>query len=190
MSGARIAPTDRDLDHAALLEAVAAGDQAAFRRLYDASASLLFGVALRLMRDKEAARDVLQEAVVRIWQKAHLFDRTKGNALGWMVVVTRNCALSRLAVAAPPLASLDDETVRASVEAKSIEAKSVDDPSLTVDLHRCLNQLNEKYRTCVTLVYLFGLSYQELADRMSVPLGTAKTWIHRAMGELAACLEQ
>jgi RNA polymerase sigma-70 factor, ECF subfamily len=190
MSGARIAPTDRELDHEALLEAVAAGDQAAFRRLYDASASLLFGVALRLMRDKEAARDVLQEAVVKIWQKAHLFDRTKGNALGWMAVVTRNCALSRLAVAAPPTASLDDETVRAIVEGKSIEGRSVEDSALAIDLRRCINQLDEKYRTCVTLVYLFGLTYQELADRMSVPPGTAKTWVHRAMRELAACLEQ
>jgi RNA polymerase sigma-70 factor, ECF subfamily len=185
MSGARIAPND--LDHEALLEAVAAGDQEAFRRLYDASSALLFGVISRLMRDKEAARDVLQEAMVRIWQKAHLFDRTKGNALGWMVVVTRNCALSRLAVAAPAMASLDDETVRTVIEAKTVKGP---DPVLTADLSRCLNQLNEKHRTCVTLVYLFGLSYQELADRMCVPLGTAKTWVHRAMGELAACLEQ
>jgi RNA polymerase sigma-70 factor, ECF subfamily len=186
MSGARIAPNDRDLDHEALLEAVAAGDQAAFRRLYDASSTLLFSVANRLMRDKEAARDVLQEAMVRIWQKAHLFDRKRGNALGWMVVVTRNCALSRLAATPLPAASLDDETVRAVVEAKT----AAGDPALATDLRRCLNQLNEKYRTCVTLVYLYGLSYQELADRMGAPLGTVKTWVHRAMGELAACLEQ
>jgi RNA polymerase sigma-70 factor, ECF subfamily len=183
MSGARIPPTNHD--HDGLLEAVAKGDRAAFRRLYDASVSLLFKVALRLMRDREAARDVLQEALVRIWQKAHLFDRTKGNALGWMVVVTRNCALSRLAVAAPPMAPLDDQTVRGDVD-----IKTAGNPGLAADLRRCLRQLSDKYRTCVMLVYVYGLSYRELAERMGAPVGTVKTWVHRALGELALCLGQ
>jgi RNA polymerase sigma-70 factor, ECF subfamily len=123
--------------------------------------------------------------MVRIWQKAHLFDRTKGNALGWMVVVTRNCALSRLAAAAPPTASLDDQTIH-----EVVESETVGDPAVAADLRRCLKQLSEKYRTCVTLVYVYGLSYRELADRMGAPLGTVKTWVHRALGELAECMGQ
>jgi RNA polymerase sigma-70 factor (ECF subfamily) len=78
-----------------LLDAVASGDRKAFRALYDKSAPVLFAICVRLMRDRELAEDVLQEALTRIWRTAHLFDATKGNAMAWMAVITRNCALSR-----------------------------------------------------------------------------------------------
>jgi RNA polymerase sigma-70 factor, ECF subfamily len=185
MPGARLAATEQESNLDAELEAVARGDVAAFRRLYDASVSLLSSVAFRLMRDREAAQDVLQESMIRIWRRAHLFDRSKGNALGWMIVVTRNCALSRLAIAAPPLVSLDDEAVHSVVG-----AKVADDPALAADVRRCLKLLSDKFCKCVTLVYFYGLTYEELAHQMKAPLGTVKTWVHRAIGELAVCMEK
>jgi RNA polymerase sigma-70 factor, ECF subfamily len=96
-----------------LLEAVAA-DAKDFRTLYDKSVSVLFGICLRLMRDRDMAQDVLQEAMTRIWHKAHLFDASKGNAMAWMAVVTRNCALGRKAGAPPPSVSLDKAGVLAA----------------------------------------------------------------------------
>jgi RNA polymerase sigma-70 factor, ECF subfamily len=89
-------------DLCALLEAVASGDRKAFRTLYDKSAPVLFAICVRLMRDRDLAQDTFQEAMTRIWRKAHLFDASKGNAMAWMAVVTRNCALGRLAAAPPP----------------------------------------------------------------------------------------
>src|SRR6202048_4743350 len=101
-----------------LLEAVASGDRKAFRTLYDKSAPVLFAICVRLMRDRDLAQDVFQEAMTRIWRKAHLFDSSKGNAIAWMAVVTRNCTLSRLAAALPPSFSLDEAGVLAAVEAR------------------------------------------------------------------------
>ena len=121
--------------------------------------------------------------MTRIWRKAHLFDQTKGNALAWMIVVTRNCALSRIAAAPPPSSSLDDAGVLAAVE-----AKSSDDPVIAADVRRCLKELNEKYRKCVTLIYLNGLSYEELAAELGEPVGSVKSWVHRAVRELGICL--
>jgi RNA polymerase sigma-70 factor, ECF subfamily len=166
-----------------LLEAVAAGDAKAFRTLYDKSVPVLFGICVRLMRDRDLAQDVLQEAMTRIWRKAHLFDASKGNAMAWMAVVTRNCALSRIAAAPPPSASLDEAGVLAAVE-----SRSSDDPVTAADVRQCLKKLNEKYRKCVTLIYLHGLSYEELATQMGAPLGSVKSWVHRAIGELARCM--
>jgi RNA polymerase sigma-70 factor (ECF subfamily) len=166
-----------------LLEAVAAGDRGAFRVLYDKSVSALYPICLRLMRDRELAQDILQEAMVRIWQKAHLFDRSKGSAMAWMAVLTRNCALSRLAVKAPLILSLDDEAVLAAVE-----SNNGSDPVLASDIRHCLKKLNEKYRKCVILIHLQGLSYDELASLMDAPLGTVKVWVYRAMRELSACI--
>lgn len=177
---ALVAPTE-DLNH--LLEKVASGDQKAFRSLYDKSSPVLFAICVRLMRDRDMAQDVLQEAMTRIWRKAHLFDPVKGNALAWMTVVTRNCALSRITAAPPPTSSLDDAGVLALVE-----AKSSDDPVTGADARRCLRKLNDKYRKCVTLIYLNGLSYEELAAEMGAPLGSVKSWVHRAVRELGLCM--
>src|ERR1700724_4602560 len=91
-----------------LLSAVASGDRKAFRTLYDKSAPVLFAICVRLMRDRDVAQDVLQEAMTRIWREAHLFDASKGNAMTWMAVVTRNCALSRRVAAPPPSSSLEE----------------------------------------------------------------------------------
>ncbi len=166
-----------------LLEKVASGEKEAFRALYDKTSPVLFGICMRLMRDREAAQDVLQEAMTRIWRKSHLFDKAKGTALAWMTIVTRNCALSKIAAAPPPSSSLDDAGGLAAVE-----AKSSDDPVTAADVRRCLKLLNEKYRTCVVLIYLNGLSYEELAVEMGAPLGSVKSWVHRAVRELGLCM--
>jgi RNA polymerase sigma-70 factor (ECF subfamily) len=166
-----------------LLKAVALGDAKAFRTLYDKSVPVLFGICVRLMRDRDPAQDVLQEAMTRIWRKAHLFDASKGTAMAWMAVVTRNCALSRIAATPPAAASLDEAAVMAAVE-----ARSWDDPVIAADVRQCLKKLNEKYRKCVTLIYLHGLSYEELATQIHAPLGSVKSWVHRAIGELAQCM--
>src|ERR1700724_4473098 len=116
-----------------LLAAVASGDRKAFRTLYDKSAPVLFAICVRLMRDRDLAQDMLQEAMTRIWRKAHLFDASKGNAMAWMAVVTRNCALSRIAAAPPPSLSLDEAGVLAAVE-----PRSPGDPAIAGDVRECL----------------------------------------------------
>ncbi len=166
-----------------LLEAVASGDRKAFRTLYDESAPLLFAICVRLMRDRGKAQDVLQEAMTRIWRKAHLFDASKGNAMAWMGVVARNCALNQLAAAPPPSSSLEEAEVLAAVE-----ATPSGDPEIAIDVKKCLKKLSKKYRKCVTLIYLHGLSYEELATQMDAPLGSVKSWVHRAVRELALCM--
>jgi len=174
-------PSEKHL--CSLLAAVALGDRTAFRTLYDESAPVLFAICVRLMRDRDLARDVLQEAMTKIWRKAHLFDAAKGNAMVWMAVVTRNCALSQLAAAPPPSSSLEEAEVPAA-----IEAWPSGDPVTAADVRQCLKKLNEKYRKCVTLIYLHGLSYEELATHMGAPLGSVKSWVHRAVRELALCM--
>jgi RNA polymerase sigma-70 factor (ECF subfamily) len=166
--------------YADLLVAAAAGDRIAFRALHDRAGPILFRVCTRLARDRELAREALQEAMVRIWQKSHLFDPAKGTALGWMVTVTRNCMFNMIDQHAH--APLDDELVQ------TLEQSAVPDVGIATDLSRCLEALSEKYRECVVLIYHFGLSYEEMASRMNVPLNTVKTWIHRSVEQLRLCL--
>ena len=88
------APVHDEFDQ--LVVATATGDRAAFAELYRRAGPKLFGITRRLMRRHELAEDVLQEAFVRIWQKAYLFDPGRGEAMAWLVTLVRRCALDRL----------------------------------------------------------------------------------------------
>lgn len=173
-------------DLAATLEQVSGGDRVAFRELYRAAGPRLFSICRRLLRDPEAAQDTLQDVMVRIWEKSPLFDRTKGDAMGWMVTVARNVIFNRLSAQPAGTLSLDSDDVASVMSALSIER----DPGAGPDLLRCLGKLKEEHRRAIVLAYHYGLSYDELAMRAGVPLGTMKTWIHRAIGQLQLCLSQ
>ena len=165
-----------------LLKAVATGDRDAFRALYDKAGPVLMRVCSRLARDQELSREALQEAMFRIWQKSHLFDSSKGTALSWMVAVVRNCTFNTIGARAH--IPLDDETAQACAPT------SLSDVAAAVDITRCLAALSENRRQCIILAYHFGLSYEELSERMTVPVNTVKTWIHRAVRQLRLCLER
>lgn len=167
-----------------LLQAVAQGDKAAFERLYELVSPRLYAICLKLMRAREPAQDVLQEAFVKIWQKAYQFDPTRGSAAAWMSTVTRRCALDRLSTAASheknsPIEELDESLLR-------IESNV--DPADRLGLERCLSLLDERSRRPILLAYFYGLSYDEIAEREGIPVGTVKSRTFRALGQLKECL--
>ena len=175
-----------DSELATTLEKVAGGDRVAFRSLYLAVGPKLFSICKRLIRDHASAEDALQDVMVRIWEKSPLFDRTKGDAMAWMVTLARSVIFNRLARKPAPALSLSEPEVAGIVGRGSTSG----DPSLAPDLRRCLGGLNEQHRRCIVMAYHYGLSYEELSALSAVPLGTVKTWIHRAIGQLQACLNQ
>jgi RNA polymerase sigma-70 factor, ECF subfamily len=171
-----------------VLKSVAKGDRPAFRQLYAEAGPALLGICSRILRDRDAAQDAFQEAMLRIWQKSYLYDPARGGAMNWMVTVTRNVVLDRLPTRRVGSLSLADENVAALVEAVSNQRPR--DPGLGPDLRKCLGLLEQNYRKSVIMAYHYGLSYEELAEQSAVPLGTIKTWIHRAVEKLQLCLNQ
>ena len=142
-----------------VLRSVAKGDRAAFRGLYEQAGPTLFGICSRILRDRNAAEDAFQEAMLRIWQKSYLYDPARGRAMNWMVTVVRRVALDRLPARRTGPVSLTDESVAALVKAavKSSVARSWPAP----DLRRCLGLL-EQTTGNPSFAYYYGLSYEEL----------------------------
>lgn len=169
---------------ASLLEATSRGDRDAFRSLYDAAAPKLFGIVLRITRNRSIAEEVLQETFVRVWQNAELYSPAAGQPLSWLVAIARNKAIDRIrAEHAERYADNPDILER-------LPADAAGDPMTRESLRVCLSGLDEEARTCVLLAYCSGYSREELATRFSRPVGTIKTLLHRAIRLLRACLEK
>ncbi len=169
-----------------LMRRIGQRDQVAFRALYDATASHLFAVALRIVRQRDLAEDVLQESFVSIWDRAPDYDPVRGSAMSWLVTIVRHRAidtLRRLSVR-PEGASAGDEALATMMSgadtAAGAERRALD---------RCLGELDQKPREAIVYAYAFGYTHEELAAKFNTPLGTIKSWIRRSLDRLKLCLD-
>ncbi len=164
----------------------------ALRELYDLTSSKLYGVALRVVGNRDWAEDVLQEAYLNIWRIAGDYKVALSPPMAWMGVIVRSRALDflrrRTSQQADAGVELDDyinDTV----------ASDAPDPMDTTQaseqawaLHECLRKLEAKQRDVLSLAYLRDLSHGELAEQLKLPLGTVKTWIRRGIEQLRGCM--
>jgi RNA polymerase sigma-70 factor, ECF subfamily len=170
-----------------LLRQVAARDAAAFSTLYKQTNAKLYGVVARILTRGDVAADVLQEAYVRIWEKAGDFDPVKGSPLAWMATIARNRALDEVRRVRP--SSLEDQPVGFEPAAEEIDPLAARERSEGLAaLVDCLKGLDEEKRAVVLLAYYRGLSREALAKRFGRPVPTIKTWLHRSLAQLRDCL--
>ena len=175
---------------AAALARVAAGDRAALRIVYQDTSAKLFGVCLRILNDRGEAEDVLQDVYVAVWRKAASFDPARASPITWLVAIARNRAIDRLRASAisrraEPIESAED--VRDDAPAALDLVVSAEQQAR---LRICLDELEERQSTAIRSAFLDGVTYEQLAQRMSVPLGTMKSWVRRGLMKLRACLER
>ncbi|MDW5442817.1 sigma-70 family RNA polymerase sigma factor [Polaromonas sp. SM01] len=181
-----------DFELIALLDRVARADEAALKELYGLTSSKLYGVAVRVVSNRNWAEDVLQEAFLNIWRVAGDYKASLSPPMAWMCLIVRSRGLDflrrRTTGRADAALELDD------VMSDTVEGDSPNpmDTALAGEqawaLHQCLNQLENKQREVVSLAYLRDLSHGELAEQLKLPLGTVKTWIRRGLEQLRACM--
>ena len=188
-----IAPDTLDaFDHAAALQACARGDRQALESLYRHESRYLLGVALRIVRQRQQAEDVLHDAFMAIWTKAASFDAMLGSGRGWIYSVTRNLALNSVRNGAREV-SVDEETAEAldahnTMAAYPQLAEAFELNASLGKLNECLARLEPARRNCILYAYVDGCSHGEIAERTQTPLGTVKAWIKRSMGSLRECM--
>ncbi len=180
----------RDSERAALTAAlarVAEGDRSALQEVYERTSAKLFGVCLRIFPETTDAEDALQDAYVNVWQKAGSFDPLRASPITWLVTLTRNRAIDRL---------------RASGQRKTVPIEVAHEiPDDRPDAEACLIEGDERARiaqcidilppgeaTMIRAAFFEGTTYAELAGRTSMPLGTIKSRIRRALIKLKTCL--
>lgn len=187
-------PPDRPDPIGELLLKIADGDRAAFDALYARTSAKLFGVTLRILRERAEAEEALQEIYVKVWRQAGRFAPDAGAGMSWLVTVARNQSIDRLRAR---------QTVETTAAADAVESAAVawgDAPETPEELaiqrserqrlERLLDQLNPEHAKMVRGAYLEGKSYQQLAEETGTPLNTVKTWLRRSLIKLKQNLDR
>ena len=191
--------SEKSRDLSRLLARAGLGDRAAFALLYERTSAHLFGVVLRINRDRAQAEDVLQEVYVNVWRAAQSFDAAQSQPLTWLTSIARNRAIDSLR-----RKQAEPQTQPAPLGNDADEERDVYDDvadnapgplallSQASDaraLSKCMEGLTAQQRQSVALAFYDGLSHAEVAEQMRQPLGTVKSWVRRALLSLKSCLE-
>ena len=193
MTLALIPATDHDL-----IALARTGSEKAYRELLDRYQRPVFSLVYRMVRDRELAEDLAQETFVKVFNHLDRFN-PKYKFSSWIFKIASNLAIDSLRKKEPQMVSLDGsrhaetpdeiEATRITVESKDenpeefLEAKE-----LGQEIEQAIGRLRPDYRTAILLRHVEGRAYEEIAEIMSVPLGTVKTYIHRARAELRESL--
>ena len=169
-----------------LIARCALRDRAAFRDLYGRTSAKLYGVTLRILKDRSEADEALQEVYVKIWQRADKYVPGGYSPISWLVAVARNHALDVLRARKPQSEDIDVALDVADASPDPEQAAANRGERSRID--HCLDQLETDRADAVRGAYLDGFSYEELSARHNVPLNTMRTWLRRSLMKLRECL--
>lgn len=185
-------PDNHDALLIVLLDRIAHQDEAALKALYDQCASKLYGLALRVVPQRELAEDVLQEAFLTVWRSAADYRASLSPPMAWLGLIVRSRGLDMLRRRAAERSHLTDELDETLADTLPLDGPTPMDTAQASEqawaLHQCLGKLENKQREVVSLAYVRDLSHSELAQQLSLPLGTVKTWIRRGLDQLRLCM--
>ncbi|MCA1221177.1 sigma-70 family RNA polymerase sigma factor [Streptomyces sp. 8L] len=180
------APVGPDLEE--LLGQVARGDQEAFSRVYDMVCGPVLGLVRSVLRDPAQSEEVAQEVLLEVWRMAARYRHDKGSGMTWVLTLAHRRAVDRVR-------SVQAAGEREQKAALLARTPSFDEVTEQVEarlereqVRRCLRTLTELQRESVTLAYYQGLLYREVAELLSVPLGTVKTRLRDGLIRLRDCL--
>lgn len=145
--------------------------------LYDKYASALYGVIYRVLQNTEAAEEVLQDTVLKIWNNALKYDAAKGNLLTWIVNIARNAAIDRVRLKSFNVKNEKIEDISFVLSEAGLNPE-------TIGLKDLTKKLNPEQRAIVDLIYFKGYTQSEAAEALEIPLGTVKSRLYAAINRL------
>ena len=170
-----------------LISRIAMNDRSAFTGLYDATSAKLFGVCLRVLNNRAAAEDAMQDSFVKIWRNASRYQSNGLSPMTWLITIARNTAIDRLRATRKGHVDIDTPGLELAASGAGPEHLAIAAGEAR-RLVGCLEELAEDRGAAVRGAYLDGKSYQDLADAFAVPLNTMRTWLRRGLISLRECM--
>ena len=171
-----------------MISKTALGNRAAFSALYNATSAKLFGICLRILKNRSEAEEVLQETYVKVWRSAGSFVTGKASPITWLATIARNTSIDRYRKRKPETTELSE------IEDFAGDLPSPEDATIFMDdvdrLQNCMSELKEDHANAVRQIYLGGWTYEEAAKELGSPANTLKTWIRRSLVSLRECMNR
>lgn len=164
-----------------LIRAMAEGDRAALAEFYDRHATLVHSLALRIVRDRDDAEEVVQDAFLQVWRQADRFDGGRASPAAWLTMIARSRALDRLRRRGPAPSEVQEHTAVSDANELS--------QGLAPTVQRLLETLPAEQRRPIEMAYFDGLSQSQIAETTGQPLGTVKTRMRLGMIALRDALQ-
>ena len=165
-----------------LVTALKSGKQSAIGILYDNYSAALFGVIVRIVESQENAEDILQEVFVKIWRNISSYDRSKGKLYTWLINIARNAAIDSLRV--------KDHKLKSQIRSIDNSVSSIN-KQYNVSIHpdhiglkTLVDKMRPEYKQLIDKLYFEGYTQEEVSKELEIPLGTVKTRIRAAIGQL------
>jgi RNA polymerase sigma-70 factor (ECF subfamily) len=173
-----VSPENDTAEDVALLDRIVERDEGAVGELYDRHGRLLYGLILRILRDRSETEEVLQEVFVLVWTRAETYNVALGSPAAWLVRIARNRAIDRLRANSVRLRAVESAPEPAAPESPEMRAAAAEEQHA---IARALGALPAEQRVLIEQAYFLGLTQSELAERFKLPLGTVKTRIRTGM---------
>jgi RNA polymerase sigma-70 factor (ECF subfamily) len=155
----------------------------AFSVLYDNYAPALLGIAYKIVKDKTIAEEILQDVFVKIWKHIDTYDASKGTLFTWMLNITQNTCKDYFRSKQYKYQRLIDESAVENVGGNHIP-HTTNIPENNIDYQILMQKIEPKYKDIIDLVYIYGYSQEQVAEKLKVPLGTVKTRTRAALKQL------
>lgn len=175
-----------------LIQRIAERDSAAFQTFYQKYSGLIFAAISNVLNDHHDTEDVMQEVLVQLWNKAHLYEPRKGKPLTWLTTMARNRAIDRIRSKQRRSRLNDDfenENKKLQLEFEESGLELLEEKERDTVVKNAVSKLNEDQREAIYLAYFNGLTQAEVAERLNEPLGTIKARIRRGVNRLEALVK-
>ena len=176
-------PTDSQL-----LAKIADGDRQAFTDFYDRYSARTYGLILKILRNKNDADEVLQETFWQIWKKAGAYDVNRAYPRAWLFLIARSRAIDHLR-RQPPSSTTEQTATLIDHESQS-PTERVETVEYSSRIRTALEKLPREQAVSIEMAFYGGLTHVQLAQRLSIPVGTVKTRIRSGMSKLRTALQE
>ncbi|MBD8553651.1 sigma-70 family RNA polymerase sigma factor [Rhizobium sp. CFBP 8762] len=174
-------------DIASLIGRVSLRDRSAFSALYTNTSAKLYGICVRILKDRGEAEEALQEVYIKVWRRAERYVEGQTSAMAWLAAIARNHAIDVIRARKPASSDIDAAFDIADPAPGPERSALMQGEGRRIDA--CMEQLEAERASAVRKAYVDGESYQDLAELYGVPLNTMRTWLRRSLLKLRECMD-